>query len=124
MERRGDKDDERAGRGKRERQRTYRSGSTLEHGHLASGRPPLLSRDNALQDLGGDVPQLLVRGAEEHDDAVGLGVEGGRDLVQQVLDDLLNAAGGDGQVLREGVVGTALLGQVDQSLGVGGHFVV
>lgn len=62
-------------------------------------------------------------GAEQHDNAVGLRVEGGRDLVQQVLDDLLDAAGGDGQVLGERVVGAALLGQVDEGLGVGGHFV-
>lgn len=60
-------------------------------------------------------------GAEEDDDAVGLGVEGGGDLVEQVLDDLLDAGGGDGEVLVQGVVGPALLGEVDEVLGGGGH---
>lgn len=103
---------------------TYRSGSTLEHVHLAASRLPLLSRNNRLEDLGSNVPQLLVVGAKEHDDTVGLRVEGGGDLVQEVLNDLLDAVLRDGQVLGQGVVAAALLGQVDQGLGVGGHFVL
>lgn len=60
-------------------------------------------------------------GAEEHDGAVGLRVEGRGDLVDQVLDDLLDAGGRDGQVLGQRVVGPALLGEVDEVLGGGGH---
>lgn len=107
-----------------ERKKTYSSSTTLEHGNFARGGLPLLSSDNGLEDLAGDVPQLFVVGAEQDNDAVGLGVERRRNLVQQVLDDLLNAGLGDGQVLGEWVVGTALLGQVDDSLRVGSHLVV
>lgn len=103
---------------------TYRSGSSLEHAHLAASRLPLLSRNNRLEDLGSNVPQLLVVGTKEHDDAVRLRVEGRGDLVQEVLNDLLDAVLRDGQVLGQGVVAAALLGQVDQGLGVGGHFVL
>lgn len=99
---------------------TYRSGGALEHGHLAGGALPLLGRDDGLEDLGGDVPQLLVLGAEEDDDAVGLGVEGGGHLLQEGLDDLLDLVGLDGEVLGQRVVRPAVLGELDQLLG-GGH---
>jgi len=36
--------------------KTYSSGCTLEHGHLASGRGKGLSGDDGLENLGGDVP--------------------------------------------------------------------
>lgn len=102
------------------KKKTYRSGSSSEHGHLAGSSLKLLGGNDSLEDLGGNIPQLLVVGAEQDDDAVGLGVEGGGDMVEQVLDDLLNAGGRDGQVLGEGVVAASQLGEVDKSLG--GHF--
>lgn len=101
--------------------KTYGSSSGLEHGQLAGSAIPAVGGHNRLEDLGGDVPQLLVLGAKEDDDAVGLGVEGGGHLVEQVLDDLLHTSRCDGQVLGERVVGPASLGEVDDSLGVGGH---
>lgn len=48
----------------RDKRETYSSGGTLEHGHLARGGLPLLSGDNGLENLGGNVPQLLVLGTE------------------------------------------------------------
>ncbi|KUI71595.1 hypothetical protein VM1G_11752 [Cytospora mali] len=72
-------------------------------------------------DLGGDIPQLLVLGAEEDDDTVGLGVEGGGDVLEGLLDDLLDLGGGDGQVLGEGVVGAAVLDVLENDAGVDGR---
>lgn len=100
----------------------YRSSSGLEHGHLAGSALKLVGGHDRLEDLSGYVPQLLVLGAKEDHDTVGLRVEGGRDLVEQVLDNLLDTGRGDGQVLGERVVGPARLGEVDEGLSIGSHF--
>lgn len=102
---------------------TYGSSGALEHGHLAGGALPLLRGHHGLEDLGSNVPQLLVVGAKQDDGAVGLGVEGRGDMVEQVLDDLLHAGGRDGEVLGQRVVGPAAFGELDEFLGGGGHFV-
>lgn len=100
----------------------YRSSGGLEHGHLAGGALKLFGGHDRFEDLRGNVPQLLVLCAKEDDDAVRLGVEGGRNLVEQVLDNLLDTGRGDGQVLGERVVGPTRLGEVDEGLSVGSHF--
>lgn len=56
--------------------------------------------------------------AEEDDGAVALGVEAAGDVLDGLLDDLLDAGGGDGEVLAEGVVGAAVLDLVEDRLGV------
>jgi len=99
----------------------YRTSSGLEHGHAASGRLPLGLGDDGLEDLGGDVPELLVLGAEEDDGAVALRVEARGDVLDGLLDDLLDASGGDGQLLAERVVGAAVLDEVKDRVGVGGR---
>lgn len=62
-------------------------------------------------------------GAEEDDNAVGLGVEGGGDVLQGLLDDLLDLGRGDGQVLGEGVVGATVLDALEHGVGVDGRHV-
>lgn len=57
-------------------------------------------------------------GAEEENGAVGLGVEGGGDIGDELAEDLLDAGGGDGEVLGEGIVGAAVLDELEKS---GGH---
>ena len=97
--------------------RTYGEGSGLEAVDTSSGTLPALSGDDALEDLSGDVPELVVVGAEEDEHAVGLGVEGGGDVAQGVLDDLLDAVLGDSQLLVELVIGAAELDEVQDRLG-------
>lgn len=110
------------GRREESENKTYRSCCGLEHGHLAGGALELVGGHDGLEDLGGDVPQLLVLGAKEHNDTVRLGVEGGRNLVEELLDNLLDAGRGDGQVLGERVEGSARRSEVDEGLSIGSHF--
>ena len=78
---------------------------------------PLLLRDDGLEDLAGNVPELLVLGLEEHDDARALRVERGRDVEHDLLHDLLNARVGHGALVREGIVGAALLDRLEEGVG-------
>lgn len=108
---------------------TYGSSTTLEHGHPLSGRVELVGGDDCLEDVGGDIPQLVVLSAEEDDGAVALGVERAGDVLDGLLDDLLDAVLGHGaKVLAEGVEGAAVLDEVEDRFGVdggfGGHFVL
>lgn len=73
---------------------------------------PAVGGDDGLQDLAGGVPELVMVGVEEDDDAVGLGVEGGGDVAQGVLDDLLDALLGDGEGLVEDVMRASVLDEV------------
>lgn len=95
------------------------AGTALEERELVAGGLPVLLGDDGAESIGGDVPELVVLGAEEEDGAVGLGVEGGGDVGDELADDLLDAGGGDGEVLAEGVVGAAFLDELEES---GGHF--
>lgn len=75
----------------------------LEPGHAGGRRGEVLPGDDGLEDGGGDVPELVVLGAEEDDDAVGLGVEGRGDVEEGFLYDFLDAVGRYGEGLVEGV---------------------
>lgn len=100
------------------------AGSTLEHGHLVARRLPAGFGNDGFEDVGGNVPELVVLGAEEDDGAVGLGVEGGRSVQGGLVDEFLDALGGDGEVLAEGVESAAGLGHLKEDVGreFGGHF--
>lgn len=69
------------------------AGAALEEGELVGGGLELVLGDNGLEGLGGDVPELLVLGAEEDDGTVGLDVEGGGSVEGGLLDDLVDARG-------------------------------
>lgn len=86
---------------------TNSSIGALEHVNLALGSSPSLSGDDGLEDLGVNVPELVVLGVEEEDGAGGLGVEGGGDVLDHLGDDGLEAGVGDGGLLLEGVDGAA-----------------
>lgn len=100
-----------------EEKNTYGTSGTLEQGNLVTSGLPVLLGDNGLEDVAGNVPELLVLGAEQDDDADGLGVEGGRDVQGGLLDDLGDALLGDGQVLGQDVVGAAVLDQLNDRVG-------
>ena len=92
----------------------------LEARELLVGGGPLLLGDDRLEDLAGNVPELLVLSLEEHDDAGALRVERGRDVEHNLLHDLLNACIGHGALVREGVVRAALLDRLEEGA-CGGH---
>jgi hypothetical protein len=98
----------------------YCAGCALEHGHLLSSGLKVLRRNNGAENLGGHVPKLVVLSAEQHDDAVALGVEAAGDMEETLLDDLLDALGADGQVLAEGVVRPAGLDKLEDGVGLDG----
>ena len=89
-------------------ERTYRGVSTLEHVELLLGAGEGIGWDYALEDLNGNVPELLVLALDEEDNAGALGVEGGRNVEESLLDDLLNAGIRDWRLLLKRVVSTAL----------------
>lgn len=99
------------------------SGGALEAGDAGGGVLPGLGGNDGLEGVRGDVPELVVLGAEQDDEAVGLGVEGRGGLEGGLLDDLLDALGSHGEVLGEGVVGAAVLGQLEEEVGgeLGSH---
>ena len=97
---------------------TYSTSSTLEHGHPARRASPVVLGHDGLEGFGGDVPELLVLGAEQDNDAVALRVERRRDVLQSLLDDLVDALDSQGtEVLGERVVGAALLDEVEDRVG-------
>lgn len=101
------------------------AGGPLEHGHAVLGVLPLVVGDDGAQRRRRHVPELVVLGAQEHDGAVGLRVEGRGRVEGGFVDELLNAAGGDGEVLVQRVDGAAGLGHLDEEVGgeLGGrHF--
>lgn len=99
------------------------AGAGLEAGHAAGGGLPGVLRDDGLEDVRGHVPQLVVLSAEEHEHAVGLGVERGGGVQGELVDDVGDARCGHRQLLVERVVGAAALGQLDKGVGgeLGGH---
>lgn len=99
------------------------AGGALEERELVGGGLEVFGGDNGLEGVRGNVPQLLVLAAKEHDGAVGLGVEGRGRVEGGVLDDLVDAGRGDGEVLVEGVDGAADLGHLEEEIGgeLGSH---
>lgn len=102
------------------------SRGALEHGELVGRALPLVLGDDTLEDVAGQVPQLVVLAAKEHNEAVGLRVERRGSLQRRLLDELLDAGRANGELLGEGVVGAAVLGQLEESVcgSLGSHFVV
>lgn len=99
---------------------TYSSVSSAEAGDAVASRLPLVLRHDGFEDVAHDVPELVVLVFQEEDQACGLGVEGGWDVLDEVGDDLLDAGIGDGGVLVEGVDAAAVGGGVEEGHG-GGH---
>lgn len=92
---------------------TYRAVGVLEHLKHAAHLLPDGSA-SSLEDglsVGADsLPELLLLGAGDEGDADGLGVVGGGGEGEDRLDDLLDAAVGDGRGVLEAVDGAAVLG--------------
>jgi hypothetical protein len=86
---------------------TYSAISSLEHIHLLLGLLILIGWDDALENLLVDVPELVMLVLEQDDGAGGLRVEGGRDVLDDLGDDLGDALVGDGGLLLESVDGAA-----------------
>ena len=104
--------------GMKHEDKTYSTSSTLEHGHAALGAGPAILGHDGLEGLGGDVPELLVLGAEQDDDAVALRVERRGNVLESLLDDLVDAVDGQRtEVLGERVVGATLLDEVEDRVG-------
>lgn len=88
---------------------THSSVGALEHVELLLGDLVLLLRDNSLQGILSDVPQLVVLVLQEKDSTRGLAVEGGRGVQDGISNDLLDLLIRDWSLLLEGVVGAATL---------------
>lgn len=89
---------------------------------IAPGRGiPALGGYDGLQDVRGDVPQLVALGAVEHQHAVRLRVEGRGDLDQVLLHDRRDLVRGDGQLLVQLVEGPTGLEGLEKRGGVGSH---
>lgn len=86
---------------------TYSSVSGLEAVQLLCGALELLSGDDGLEDILGDVPELLVLLLEENDGAGALAVEAGGAVEDSLADDLLDLLVRDGGLGLEAVVGAA-----------------
>ena len=99
---------------------TYSSVTSAETGNTAAGGFPLVLGDDGLQSIADNVPELVVLVLEKEDEAGGLGVEGGGDVLDELGDDLLNAGVGDGRVLVEGV-DAAAVGDGLEEAGGGSH---
>lgn len=83
------------------------AGGGLEAG-VALGRGlPAVGGHDLLEHVRGDVPQLVVLGAVEHEHAVRLRVEGRGGLDQVLLHDRRDLVRGDGQLLVQLVEGAA-----------------
>jgi len=79
--------------------------------------------DDGLQDIADNVPELVVLVLEQEHEAGGLGVERGRNVLDELGDDLLNAGIRDGRVLVEGV-DAAAVGDGLEEVGGGSHGVL
>lgn len=102
---------------------TYGSVGTLEHVELLLGGTPLGLWDNWLQDIGVEVPELVVLAVGEEDDTGGLGVEGGWDLLDDLGEDLVDAGIRYWGLLLESIDGAASRNGIEESVR-GSHFVV
>lgn len=98
---------------------TYSAIARAKAVELLFGSLELLGWDDGLEDVFGDVPQLLVLGLEQDHHAGTLRVEAAGNMEDRVLDNLLDAGVGDGRAVLELVVGAALHHGVEERLG--GH---
>ena len=97
------------------------AGAGLEASHALGGWAELGLGNDGPEDLAGDVPELVVLGAKEDEQAVALAVEGRRDVEEGLLDDLLDASSGDGaEVLVQGVDAAAILDGSEESIRAAG----
>ena len=92
------------------------TGCSLEHAELLfSGRVGVGGEDS-LQGGLGDVPKLGVLVAKKNGNTCGLTIEGRRRLEGGFIDNLLDPSIGDWKLLSEGVVGAALLSQLEEKI--------
>ena len=81
---------------------------------------PGVLRDDGLEDVADNVPELVVLVLEKEDETGRLRVEGGGDVLDELGDDLLDTVVGDGRGLVEGV-DAAAVGVGLEERGGGGH---
>ena len=86
---------------------THSSVGALEHVQLLLRGGVLVGRDDSLEGIFGDVPQLVVLALDQQDGAGALAVEGGGGVQDGLADDLLDLLVGDGRLLLKRVVGAA-----------------
>ena len=97
----------------------YRAIGALEGLETGSeGLPDTGGGQDGLGSLDDDIPELLVLLAEKKADAGGLCVVGGRGEGEDLADDLLDAAVGDGRGILKTVDGAAVLGGLEPLVGV------
>lgn len=99
---------------------THRSVCRLESTDPACGASELVLGHNSLQDIERQVPEFVMLGVEQHDEARGLGVERRRDVEHGLLDESCDLLVGDGGLLVELVDGAAVLDGLEEGLG-GSH---
>jgi len=96
--------------------------SSLEHVQLLLRLWELVLWDLGLEDVLDKVPELLVLRVEQDHETGGLRVEGRRDVLDGLCDELLDAVVADGQFVGEGVDGAAVAHGFEEGHFVG-HFV-
>lgn len=101
-----------------DRAATHGSIRSLEHAQLGLSRRKVCRRNNTLEDLLRDIPQLLMIIVQEQDISRSLGVEGRGNVENSLGDDLLDLCVGDGRLLLEDVVRATDLHGFDEG---GGH---
>ena len=99
---------------------TYGSVTGAEAGDAGASVLPLGLGDDGLQDIADNVPELVVLVLEEENEAGGLRVERGRNVLDELGDDFLNAGVGDGRVLVQSV-DAAAVGDGLEEAGGGSH---
>lgn len=99
---------------------TYGSVAGAEASDAVASVLPGVLGHNGLQDVAHDVPELVVLVLQQEHETGRLGVEGRRDVLDELGDDLLNAVVRDGRGLVEGV-DAAAVGDSLEEVGGGGH---
>lgn len=92
---------------KKTREVTYSSVGAPEHVKLLLSGSVLLSRDDSLEGILGNVPELVVLLLEQDNDASALAIERGGSMEDGLANDLLDLLVVDGRLLLEGVDGAA-----------------
>lgn len=93
---------------------SFKSGDLLLRGW------EVLGGNERLEGFPHEVPELVVVFLQQHDEACGLGVEGGRDIEDSLVDEFDNAVVGDGSLLVQLIVGAACFDDLPEA-GLNNH---